>query len=266
MEKVKIIYEDKDVLVINKPAGLVAHSDGRTKEFTLANWLLENYPEIKNVGESWETQNGEAREKKIIARPGIVHRLDRDTSGVMVVAKTEESFNSLKEQFKNRKVQKEYRVILGGTFGSGADAGTIDKPIGKSQSDFRKFSAQPGARGTMRDAITEYKVISSVGAGNSGYSYVSAAPKTGRTHQIRVHFKAVHHSVLGDKLYGVKKVADITTEVPRIMLHAHTISFKNLAGEAVEYTAELPEDFINVLNTIGLSTDKTQQQINTTNL
>ncbi len=245
---ISVLFEDKDLLVINKPAGLVVHGDGRTEEDTLADWLAESYPEVKNIGEHWEAPSGET-----ILRPGIVHRLDRETSGVMVVAKTQESYEDLKEQFKNREVQKEYRVIVNGTFKDDIEGGVIDKPIGKSPSDFRKWSAQPGARGTLRDAVTEYTIISRVGIGNDGFAYISARPKTGRTHQIRVHFKAIHHSVLGDRLYGAKKVANIGTPVPRTMLHAWSIEFTNLAGEQVKYKSELPKDFENVLKYAKLS-------------
>ncbi len=250
----KIIFEDSELLVLNKPAGLVVHGDGRTQEYTLADWLVEEYPDIKDIGEPWSTQV-KGGDTLTIPRPGIVHRLDRETSGVLVVAKTQESYESLKEQFKNREVQKEYRVILNGTFKDEIEDGMIDKPIGKSPSDFRKWSAQPGARGTLREAVTEYEVLSRVGVGNDGYAYISAKPKTGRTHQIRVHFKAIHHSVLGDRLYGAKKVANIGVKVPRTMLHAYSIKFTNLKGEEVEYTAKTPEDFNKILKAAGLANE-----------
>ncbi len=243
----EVIFEDKDVLVLNKPAGLIVHSDGRTQEYTLSDWLLNQYPEIRDVGESWQKDTGEQ-----IPRPGIVHRLDRETSGITLIAKSQESYESLKEQFKNRDIKKEYRVIVNGSFKGEIEGNTIDKPIGKSPSDFRKWSAQPGSRGTLREAITQYKILSRVGVGNDGYAYISAKPKTGRTHQIRVHFKAIHHSVLGDKLYGSKKQHNIGIKIPRTMLHAYSISFKNLAGQCVSYTADLPKDFDTVLQVLDL--------------
>jgi len=246
-----VIFENDELLVISKPAGLVVHGDGRTTESTLADWLLEHHPSIAEVGEPWSMQVKGGGEVEI-PRPGIVHRLDRETSGVMVVAKTQESFESLKEQFKNREVSKEYRVIVNGSFKDEVEGGTIDKPIGKSPSDFRKWSAQPGARGTLREAVTEYEVLSRVGVGNDGYAYISAKPHTGRTHQIRVHFKAIHHSVLGDKLYGAKKVHNIGTKVPRTMLHAYSVSFKSLSGEISVHIANIPQDFKQVLDSIGL--------------
>jgi 23S rRNA pseudouridine1911/1915/1917 synthase len=242
-----ILFEDDEVIVIDKPAGLVVHGDGRTDESTLADWILEYCPYIGGVGESWQTESGQ-----VMPRPGIVHRLDRETSGVMVVAKTQESFENLKEQFKNREVKKEYRAIVNGTFKDDVESGVIDKPIGKSPSDFRKWSAQPGARGALREALTEYEIISRVGVGNDGYAYISAKPHTGRTHQIRVHLKAIHHSVLGDKLYGAKRVHNIGTKVPRTMLHAHSLSFKNLSGETGVHIANIPQDFKQVLDSLGL--------------
>lgn len=243
----QIIFEDNELLIINKPTGLVVHSDGRTNEYTLADYILEQYPDIKNVGEPWTTK------ENTILRPGIVHRLDRETSGVMVIAKTQESYESLKKQFKNRDVQKEYRVILNCTFKEEVKEGVIDKPIGKSTSDFRKWSAQPGAKGILREAKTSYVILSRIGMGNDGYSYVSASPKTGRTHQIRVHFKAIHHCVLGDKLYGGKKIANTGIKIPRTMLHAYSIKFKNLKGELITYTAKMPEDFKQILKVVGLT-------------
>ena len=247
MQEPKVIFEDKDVLVINKPAGLVVHSDGRTQENTLADWLMTNYPEIKGVGEQWQADSGE-----VVYRPGIVHRLDRETSGVMVIAKTQESFENLKQQFKDRQIQKEYRVILSGTFKDEVEGGVIDKPIGKSPSDFRKWSAQPGARGSLREASTEYKILSRVGVGNDGFAYISASPKTGRTHQIRVHFKAIHHPVLGDRLYGTSKPANIGVKIPRTMLHAYSLKFNRLDGSKITYTADVPDDFNDILEATNL--------------
>jgi 23S rRNA pseudouridine1911/1915/1917 synthase len=265
--KPQIIFEDAEVLVLNKPSGLVVHSDGRTIEYTLADWLVENYPEMEEVGEPWSTE-AKGDEVLVIPRPGIVHRLDRETSGILLVAKTQEMYEHLKEQFKNRQVQKEYRVILNGAFKDkqvedaddlaamddiSSDVKIIDKPVGRSPSDFRKWSAQPGARGKMREAITRYEVIENIGVGNDGFSYVKACPKTGRTHQLRVHFKAIHHTVLGDKLYGTKKQRNIGIQIPRTILHAYRISFLTLLGEKVEHIAPLPSDFADVLKSIGFN-------------
>jgi 23S rRNA pseudouridine1911/1915/1917 synthase len=165
---------------------------------------------------------------------------------VLLIAKSQEQFDFLKEKFQNRKIQKEYRAIVTGVFKDDNLDGIIYKKIGKSPSDFRKWSAQPGARGNLRDAITEYKVLETKGAGNDGCSYISAFPKTGRTHQIRVHFKAIHHAILGDKLYGTKNNLKIKAE--RTMLHSYKIEFTDKENKKREYIADLPADFKKVLN------------------
>ena len=187
----KIIYEDDYVLALNKPSGLMVHTDGRSKELTLVDWINQNYPDLKEVGEEQTLQSGE-----VIKRPGIVHRLDKDTSGVIIVAKTKEAHAFLKEQFQNRKVQKIYNAVVWGKFLAEKMTGTIEKPIGKSAGDFRKWSAEHGAKGELREAVTEYKVL----AQNKDFAYLEVKPKTGRTHQIRVHLKSISHPVVCDKL------------------------------------------------------------------
>ncbi|MBU4479936.1 RluA family pseudouridine synthase, partial [Patescibacteria group bacterium] len=222
--KIKIIYEDKNIVVINKPAGLVVHSDGKTQEPTVADWVLKNYPETENVGEPLILSSGE-----IIKKPGIVHRLDRDTSGILLVAKNQKSFLFLKEQFQNRTIQKSYRAFVYGEMKN--DEGIIDRPIGRSSGDFRKWSAQRGARGKMREAITEYKVLKR----GSGFSFVEVNPKTGRTHQIRVHFKAINYPIVFDKLYAPKKNVLSSTShnlgFDRLALHAYSLEFNLPSGE-----------------------------------
>lgn len=243
-----ILYEDKDVLVINKPAGLVVHGDGlnrskktvdrtsqsevlgKTKEPNLVDWLLSKYPGIKNVGEPGRNAEGEE-----ILRSGMVHRLDRDTSGVMLVAKNQKSFENLKKQFQDRKIEKKYEAFVWGEMKS--DSGTIDRSIGRSSQDFRKWSAQRGARGELRDAVTEYKVISR----KNGYTLVELYPKTGRTHQIRVHMKAINHSLVGDSLYGPKKENSLGFK--RTALHSKEIRFEDMMGKVHVVEAPCPEDF-----------------------
>ena len=197
--KIEVLYEDDDVLAVDKPAGLVVHSDGKTAEPSLSDWVLEKYPQTKNVGEPARTADG-----REVPRPGIVHRLDRETSGVLLVAKTEKGFDCLKKQFQKHQVKKIYEAFVFGEMkmpGKNLQKngrGVIDRPIGRSSSDFRKWSAQRGARGEMRDAVTEYVVKARAG----GYSLVEVFRKPGRTHQIRVHFKAVNFPLVADKLYA----------------------------------------------------------------
>lgn len=242
----KIIFENEEVVVLNKPAGLVVHSDGKTDEPALTDWILEKYPETKDVGEP------AFYDGKEIARPGIVHRIDRETSGVIVVAKTQESFLNLKKQFQKREVTKTYNAFLYGVPKN--KSGVIDLPIGRSKSDFKQWSAQNNTRGELRDAVTDYKVLKK----NDNFTYIEASPKTGRTHQIRVHFKAINHPVVCDKIYASKReLTQIRDSAggcglgfKRLALHARTLSFKLQNGEIITAEAELPQDFQNALTTL----------------
>ncbi len=242
---VPILYEDEEVVVIDKPVGLVVHSDGRTKEYTLVDWVHEHYPEVadEHVGESIVLTSGETIEK-----PGIVHRIDRETSGVLIIAKTQESFLSLKVQFQTRTIKKNYKTIAHGFFKD--TEGVIDKPIGRSTSDFRKWSAEYGARGELRPSVTEFKVLGSGEVDGVKFSYLDVFPHTGRTHQIRVHLKAVGHAILGDKLYAPK--ATLALGLERVALHASSIVFSNLKGEEIMVESPLPEDLRRAVAKLGL--------------
>ena len=230
MNDLEILYEDDDIVAINKPAGLVVHSDGKTVESSVADWVLQKYPEARVVGEPARTPSGQ-----MVPRPGIVHRLDRETSGVMLVAKTQKGFDTLKKQFQAHEIKKEYHAFLHGEIKD--DKGVINRPIGRSSSDFRKWSAQRGARGEMREAVTEYETVSR----RAGYSFVKVFPKTGRTHQIRVHFKAVNYPLVADKLYAPNR--ENSLGFARLALHSRRIDFKNVAGKKIEVTAPYPADF-----------------------
>jgi 23S rRNA pseudouridine1911/1915/1917 synthase len=231
---IEILYEDSEVVAVNKPAGLIVHSDGKTKEPSLVDWVLEKYPEIKDVGEPGRNASGET-----IFRPGIVHRLDRETSGVMLIAKTKESFELLKKQFQDHEVKKTYHAFVVGEMKT--EKGTIDRPIGRSSKDFRMWSAQRGARGEMREAITDYKVL----LRGLGYSFIEVNPRTGRTHQIRVHFKAISYPLVADSLYAPKH--ENTLGFNRQALHSYKIVFVDTAGAVREVTAPYPEDFTHAL-------------------
>ena len=243
--KPTILYEDGDVLAIDKPSGLVVHSDGlpaqagKTKEETLVDWLIEKYPEMENVGEPVRVEAGSKKHDKRsgerIFRPGIVHRLDRETSGVMLVAKNQKSFENLKRQFQNHEIVKKYEAFVFGRVKN--NEGKIDRPIGRSSSDFRKWSAQRGARGEMREAQTDYRVISK----NNEYSFLEIIPKTGRTHQIRVHMKAINYPLVGDSLYAPKKENSLGFE--RTALHSREVTFTGLDSTKHKVEAPYPEDF-----------------------
>jgi 23S rRNA pseudouridine1911/1915/1917 synthase len=235
--KIEILYEDEDILAINKPAGLVVHPDGRTKEYGVSHWMLENYPEAKDVGEPIELKDGE-----VIERPGIVHRIDRETSGVLLLAKTEKGFETLKSQFKIREIHKTYVAFVYGKIKD--DHGVINLPIGRSAGDFRRWSASRGARGEMREATTYYKVLKRT----DEVTLVEVKPKTGRTHQIRVHFTALQRPIVGDKLYAGTK--PMLLDFGRLALHAREIEFKDTKGELHRVTASYPEDFLNAFKMI----------------
>lgn len=232
--EIKVLYEDQYLIALDKPSGLIVHSDGRAEEPTLTDWIEEKYPEVGGVGEDEIVQG------KTLHRPGIVHRLDRDTSGVLVVARTQEAFEYLKDQFKNRKVQKIYRAFVRGKFKE--LEGVINKPIGRSSSDFRKWSAEPGAKGELRESVTVYKVLKQ----NDHFAYLELKPKTGRTHQLRVHLKAISHPILQDKLYGFKKVTALEDNLgfERLALHALSISLELPNGSFVQLESKLPEQFV----------------------
>jgi 23S rRNA pseudouridine1911/1915/1917 synthase len=238
--EIPILYEDKDIVAVDKPAGLVVHSDGKTKEKSLTDWIVKKYPKTKNVGEPIVINENET-----IERPGIVHRLDRGTSGVLLIAKTKEGHARLKEQFQNRTILKKYLAFVHGDLKEGY--GKIELPIGRSPSDFRRWSASRGARGELRPAETWWYLVDY----KNGYSFVEVEPKTGRTHQIRVHFKAVQHPIACDELYAPEKGCDLSLK--RTALHAYEISFLNCEDKKITVKSPVPEDFKSVLEDLGMT-------------
>ncbi len=255
--KIKILYEDKNLLVLDKPAGMAVHSDGRNeekkkKESTVADFVIEHDKKIAKVGEPMSVEYGG---KKIdILRPGIVHRLDRETSGVLIVARNQKTYEFLKEQFQNHKIQKVYRAFVYGyvsdpkaSLATGG-RGVINVAIGRSPNDIRMWTAGRGAREPVREAITEYKVLDRFTDSKTKknmvehqFSYVEVYPKTGRTHQIRVHMRYINHPVVSDPLYRGTK--DYSLGFKRLALHAKSITFTTLNGEKVTVEAPLPADF-----------------------
>lgn len=221
---IEVIYSDQDIIVLNKPAGLAVHGGPQVRGKTLVGFLLEEFPEIHNVGED-------------PSRPGIVHRLDKDTSGVMVVARNQKSFEELKDLFQKRLVEKTYWAIVCGK--PQEKQGIISLPIGRMAKNPLKRGVEVGKskiRGA-REAITEYKVLKS----GSKYSLVELKPKTGRMHQLRVHMKALGHPVACDKLYGGKNVC-CPEGGSRQLLHAKSISFSFPEGRKLYFEADPTED------------------------
>ncbi len=255
--QVPVLYEDENVIVFNKPSGLMIHADGRSDEYTLADYVLDNYPETSGVGEPLVLERGRPGETKV-DRPGIVHRLDRDTSGAIVVARNQAAFLYLKRQFKEHEIKKVYQAIVSGNVKN--DTGIIDAPIGRSRSDFRVRTTQDlhtnDARGRLRDAVTRYKVLARYNKEWQGkltpLSLVEVYPLTGRTHQIRTHFKTIRHPLLADPLYSAtKKREGYPFEAARTMLHASKITFKTKEAGEIIVEAPRPADFEAILAKIG---------------
>ncbi|HEY4501613.1 MAG TPA: RluA family pseudouridine synthase [Candidatus Paceibacterota bacterium] len=219
-----ILYEDAELLVVDKPSGMIVYPDGRHDYPALSSWLESKYK--SRIGEGFF----------------FVHRIDRETSGVLVIAKTEAAFEFLKHQFKERETRKTYRAFVHGTFKE--ERGIIDKPIGSSRGGSGPRSAKL-SYGVQRDAVTMYKVLAQrtyEAEGPEPVSYVEIFPKTGRTHQIRVHMASVGRPVLADKLYGSGRPPLLG--FGRLALHALTLSFKHPKGEDMTFTAPLPADFV----------------------
>lgn len=232
-----IISQTKDYALINKPAGLIVHPDGKTNEPTLCDFLVEKFPEIENVGEPLQLKDG-----TLIKRPGIVHRLDRDTSGIMLVALHENAFQYYKKQFQDRAIRKTYHAFVYENIKE--DSGVINEPIGRSRHDFRQWQAGTKARGEMREAITEFKVLGH--ATDKSFTFIEAKPKTGRTHQIRVHFKYIFHPLVADSLYAPDRSNNLG--FTRLALHSRELEFVDMNGKIVKGEAVYPDDFQDALN------------------
>jgi 23S rRNA pseudouridine1911/1915/1917 synthase len=230
--KLNIIYEDDDMIVIDKPAGLVVHPSQTNKNGTLVNALLNYFPEIKNVGEDK-------------FRPGIVHRLDKETSGLLIVAKNNQAFNYLKEQFQKRKIEKHYLALIAGKLKK--EKGVIEKPISRSKKTPTKqmvveknFTAKK-----IKEARTEFNVVKRF----NDYTLVKAIPKTGRMHQIRIHFASIGHPIVGDKKYSFKRQKNIL-KLDRHFLHAAYLKFKLPCGRIIELELKLPKELKIALKTL----------------
>ncbi len=259
MKKLKILFEDKNILVVDKPAGIAVHADARTKEkdITMSDLILDYDKSLAKVGEPM-TIEYMGKEIKI-NRPGIVHRLDRETSGVLLVARNQKTFLSLKEQFQNHIIKKVYHAFVYGhvsdpkaSLASGKK-GIINAPIGRSPNDIRMWTAGRGARPPLRDATTEYIVLNRFSDSIEGinqenkFSYVEAYPKTGRTHQIRVHMRYINHPVVSDPLYRGNH--ELALGMKRLSLHSKSITFRMPSGEMKTVESPLPADFKKVIKT-----------------
>ena len=220
-----VIYQDSDIVVIDKPAGLSVHPGPGHPDQTLVNGLLARCPDIQGVGGA--------------IRPGIVHRLDKDTSGLMMVAKNHHSHQELSDQIKNRQVNKGYLALATGTVTP--DAGLIDQPIARDPRHRKRMAVVPGGR----ESRTRYKVLETP----AGHSLLELILETGRTHQIRVHLAYLGHPLLGDGVYG-----RTSPRLDRHFLHAYKLGFQHpRTGEPLEFQSELPEDLVAVLEELKSS-------------
>ncbi len=231
LPKFDIIEVADDYLVINKPAGVIVHGGTGIKELTLVDALIKKYPKIKKVGDD-------------PARPGIVHRLDKEASGLMVIAKNNKSFESLKKQFQERITLKKYFALVHGKIKKEIDE--INFPINRSAKGYKMASKPKNQEG--RNAITEFAIKQKF----INFSLLDVKIKTGRTHQIRAHMSAYGHPIVGDDLYGTKKTREKNAKLnlDRIFLHAHTLGFYNLIGEWQEFKIEMPKKLKELLNNI----------------
>ncbi len=248
----QIIYETNDFLAINKPAGVLVHpaKSGDTEEGTVVGWLRKEYPEIHGVGDPPVSLRDPKRAGESYQhRPGIVHRLDKDTSGILLIAKTQEAFEYLKHLFQTRQIEKTYLALV---YGKVTGRGKIDKPIGiKSGSMKRSVNAK--TMKAVKNALTEYRTVKQFQKGE--YTLLRVSPKTGKTHQIRVHLASIGHPVVGDTLYGGKKRGN-PFGLTRQFLHAESIEFTAPDGSRIHLEAELPPDLEEALERAAHKTEQ----------
>ena len=224
---IDIIYEDSDLLVVNKPKGMVVHPAAGNYDGTLVNALMFH------CGDSLSGING-------VLRPGIVHRIDKDTSGLLIVAKNDRAHQGLAEQIKEHSFLREYEAIVYGKIKD--DFGTVDAPIGRHHTDRKKMCVTTR---NSRNAVTHYEVLGRY----NGFTHLRLKLETGRTHQIRVHMAHIGHPVAGDVVYGPKKAI---TALNGQCLHARVIGFVHpVSGEYLSFKSDLPEYFVKFLNGLG---------------
>ena len=243
--RIKILYEDANILAIDKPSGILVNKIEKEKEKSVFDYFLKKYPKLE-----------------------LAHRLDKETSGVMILAKNQKAHEFLKKQFKDRQIKKIYNAIVSGYVKN--DHGIINKSIGRSPRDFRRRLAGRGASGEMREAITEYKVLKRFKAScvqnfsrftlngcvtgkkfgdTMPFTFLEVRPKTGRTHQIRVHMKYLNHPVVCDSLYNPNGLCP--KNISRLALHAKSIEFRNLSGKIIKVESGLAKEFNSLIRANG---------------
>lgn len=225
---IPILFEDDAMLVVDKPPGIVVNRALSVKGQTLQDWIEKTYHIF------------------IEDRAGIVHRIDKETSGILLVAKTPEAFSNLQRQFKERLIHKTYLAIVHGKLVP--DVGEINAPVGRLPWNRERFGIVPGGK----EAITKYKVLQSIPSKVEGshFSFVELSPETGRTHQIRVHLKYINHPIVGDYLYAGRKTSrDDRAWAPRVMLHAWRLECRHpVTGARLAFEAPIPDDMNRVIH------------------
>ncbi|MEK7608194.1 MAG: RluA family pseudouridine synthase [Patescibacteria group bacterium] len=228
----RVVYESKNIIAVFKPSGYLVHALPHTRKSTapiLVEWLLKKYPEIRNIGD----------EPKI--RPGIVHRLDRETSGVMLVARTSEAFSRLKAAFQSHEIKKTYIAFARGDIRE--ERGIINDPISLKPGTTRRTIH--GGKMT-KEAVTNYVVLKRFLTDSGKYIFLALHPETGRTHQLRVHLASIGTPIVGDSMYGKR-----SEEKARLMLHALSLEFEESPGNRIKIVAEPGEDFAEELVRLG---------------
>jgi len=230
----KIIYEDENFMVLDKPSGWIVNQAQTTASNpVIQNWLIK----------SFDYPLSKSRE----FRSGIVHRLDKETSGLLLVAKTSASFKNLQLQFKSREVHKVYTALVHGRVEPGG--GVINAPVGRLPWNRERFGVIPGGR----NAETAYRVVAYYKREVANYTLLELFPKTGRTHQIRIHLKYLGHPIVGDETYAGRKTAKSDRLwSPRLFLHASEIEFKHpVTGKKLNFTSQFPKDLVSVIDKLG---------------
>jgi 23S rRNA pseudouridine1911/1915/1917 synthase len=222
---IPVIFEDSDILVIDKPSGMVVHPFDFSDEETVLDFLHKHSPAMFSIENSITLQDS-----RVIPLGGIVHKLDRDTSGVLIVAKNKETFDNLRKQFSEQSVSKTYIALVEGLVSK--DAFTIDAPLGRSKKDYKQSTNPVNPRGELRPAVTDVHVLKR----NNSTTLVELTPRTGRTHQLRAHMSSIRHPLVGDIAYGSMLSAD------RIMLHATSLTCM-LHTKEKTFVSPLPELF-----------------------
>jgi len=223
----KVIEENKDYLIIEKPAGIIVHPTDKGETDTLANGLVAKYPELKKVGENE-------------LRPGIVHRIDKEVSGLLIIPRTQKAYEYFKNLLKTRRVKKIYTALVHGLIER--NEGTIDFKIGRSRKQGR-MAAYPNDSEGNREALTHFEVIDRL----DFLTLLKVTIATGRTHQIRVHMNALNYPIVGDTLYTQKFVKRKNIVLPRLFLHASELAFVDMDGKLVHYKSALPKELKDLL-------------------